>query len=960
MKTNRIVIRLALAVLFLGNCFGAVCAEESNELKWAEENIQAGRYAEALTQLIKAIDAAKPNTPAKGEIVFKLASVMRITGKYDEGIKLTEEASKGDYPNLKAINCLRGELLTEVGRYADAVKVFDALIAQDGKYHRAWAMRQQAGIALGDKELSKKTADYFFDLYQKNTDYYNSDKVADPMDLAYIGLGLQDENPKDAFEVGFMLAEGLFEARKEFNAEAVLWTADLAFNKYNFAEAASRYQAALKARPNLPDAAVGLAKVILEVKHDVKQVETLLQKALEVNPKHVDALLTLAEIDVQEDKMKEAKEYCERALAVNPNSVQALAMQAFYHHDLKELDKEAAVEKKVLELFPKSAEYYCRVGELIESKRGFEEAPAYYRKAMALDPAYWRSMYLLGMNTSRIGASGEMEGKKLLQAAFKKNKFNVWAANMILVLKKMVGEEAEDYKPEYVETKTKHFTIKIHERDAPILTPYVEEWAEAAYERQKALFGFEPKGPLTITLCATFTDQAARTVGLPNLGALGVCFGKFCTVVSPNESRREKHPPFNWRKVLEHEFGHVMTLQMSEYRVPRWYTEAFSTFIEDDSRIGSDHMMIDAIAKDQLKPIEKLNEYFRENMLMAYVHGRYVIEYIDKLGGWEAHRKALKMFAEGKKPEEVLPAVTGKSLAELNEGQFKFVKDYFQNVRLRPTYDQADIAKLEAAAQTQGAPAKALADLAIFYLNQRKFPRAEALAKKALETDANYVDAINVMGVIAYEKKDYESAKERFAKSTSIDSDRSFMAWHRLGMIYKKEGRTTKAIEALETARKLYPRYVGDENPYYVLPELYLDMEPPQEEKAMQVWRDAVKVNTEDPKAAEEGMKMAIELKDWKSAAFFGEAHVEVDPYKKEVHMKLGRVFEELKEPAKAAREYQVATAIDEKDVDAFVKLAKLRLALGQREEAIRALNAALDIDATHAGAKALKAEMGL
>src|SRR5690606_10328999 len=131
--------------------------------------------------------------------------------------------------------------------------------------------------------------------------------------------------------------------------------------------------------------------------------------------------------------------------------------------------------------------------------------------------------------------------------------------------------------PRYATSKTEHFIYKYHDSEIEILKPYLEEWSEEAWQKQTKLFGFEPEGPLTIELCHSFQDQAARTVGLPNLGALGVCFGKLCTVVSPREAKN--HQPFNWRKVMEHEFCHVMTLQMSQFRVPRWYTEAFSTYI---------------------------------------------------------------------------------------------------------------------------------------------------------------------------------------------------------------------------------------------------------------------------------------------------------------------------------------------------------------------------------------------
>ena len=59
------------------------------------------------------------------------------------------------------------------------------------------------------------------------------------------------------------------------------------------------------------------------------------------------------------------------------------------------------------------------------------------------------------------------------------------------------------------------------------------------------------------------------------IGALGVCFGRVVTMDSP-----QRTPPgeFQWEATLWHELGHVITLQMSNQRVPRWLTEGISVY----------------------------------------------------------------------------------------------------------------------------------------------------------------------------------------------------------------------------------------------------------------------------------------------------------------------------------------------------------------------------------------------
>jgi cellulose synthase operon protein C len=946
------------AFLFASTLMASVsfAGEAGEPLGWAKENLAAGKYTEAEALLTKALDETK-DPAARRDLLLAQIEVLRILGKLKEAHAFCDELLTLNDKDAVA-QSLKAELDFETGNYRAARERWDRLIAADRNNARAWALRARVLDLLSDSSALKETSDYFFNLYQSKADYFNSEEVKDPLELAYIGLGFKYENPKDAFEVGFLLAESLAKKRGVVEPEIWLWSAELAQEKYNFAFAEERYKQLAKLRPNDPDALAGLANIIYQTRHDLNECEKLLKEALKVNPNHVESNLLYAVIHLSEDRFEDGRKYVDTALAQNPNSIHALAMQYFYFFDTEQMDKAAEIEKRVLAMNPKCADFYCEIGEAMETKRGFNTAPEYYQKAIDVDKDNWRGYYCMGMNTSRQGAHGEEKGKELLEIAFRKNRFNLWARNMLTSLDKLIGDKQQDVKPTYVERRTKHFIIKSHAKDDPIVGPYLDIWAEAAYERQKKMFGYEPEGPLTIELCHSFQDQAARTVGLPNLGALGVCFGKLCTVVSPREGMNGSYPPFNWRKVLDHEYAHVMALQLSKFRVPRWYTEALSTLVEDDSRIQTDRMMVDAISRGELKDIDKINEYFRGNMIMAYVHGRYVLEYLAKNFGFEFHVKALKAFAEGRKLDVVLPEVSGKTMKELNDGQLQFVKDSFKDVRLRPSLALPDLVAIEAAAKAEGANAAALTEFAIANLMQRKNSLAEEYAKKALEKDPKWVDALNVLGSLAFDKRDFEGAKQFYMQSTAIDGDRSFTAWHRLGVIYKKEGRTTKAIEAFEKARANYPRYVGPDNPHHELPELYEEMEPPQMEKSLSVWRDAVKINTEDKEAALNGLKLAMKLKDYKSATEFAMTHIEIDPYVPEVHVKAGRAFAALGDFNSAAREFQVAAALNDKDVDSFVGLARARKELGETDAALKAVEAALEIDGTHAEAKALRDQL--
>jgi len=944
----------------------AHAAQKDDALAWGRENIAAGKYAEAETLLRAALPKLAEGGPEQRDAAFVLIEALRIQGKLKDAQEFCDALLKAK-PDDSAAVLFKAELDCETGNYRRAREAYDRVIAKEPANERAWALRSIVLRTLGDVQGLKKTADHFFDLYEAKKQYFNSEEVKDPLELAYVGLGFQQEDPKSAFETAYLIAEELVQARKADAPEVYLWSARLAHEKYHFGFAHQRYKALLQMRPRLPDALAGQAAIILQTMHKLDEVEKLLKEALAVNPNHVESHLLYAALQLEEDKHAEAKQHIDAALAVNPNEVQALALLAFYYLDVATPAKVAEIEKRALAVNPRCADFYCDIGELMENKRGFNLAPEYYKKALACDPDYWRGYYGLGMSTSRQGAQGEEEGKVLLNKAFSKNKFNLWASNMLKALDQIVGAKPEfgdpgSQAPTYVEIKTKHFTLKCFGKEASIVRPYLEEWAESAYERQKKLFGFEPQGPLTIELCHSMRIQAARTVGLPDLGALGVCFGKLCTIVSPQESKNENQPPFDWRKVLEHEFGHVMALQLSSFRVPRWYTEALSTYLEDDSRLQSDPMLIEAISKGSLKDLEHLNEYFRANPLMAYVHGRYIMEYLAKNFGFDAHVRALKLFAQGKKLAEVLAQVTGKSMQELDAGQLAFLKERLKELRPRPALDPAGLTLLEVAANKEDASAQAIADLAVARYAMRNPELAESLARKALGKDPKCLDALTLLGHLAYDRKDYEAARQRYqevvTQPSALRERAAFPAWLKLGVLCKKEGKTTQAIEAFEAARKVHPRYVGPDNPHHELPELYEALNPPQPEKALAVWREGVRINPEDAEAALKGLQAAMKLKDYKAALELAGAHTEVDPYKGEVHRLAGQAAMALKDYASAARELAVAVAVDDKDVESWVSLARARKELGQTDAARQAVQQALDVDGTSKEAKALREEL--
>ena len=76
----------------------------------------------------------------------------------------------------------------------------------------------------------------------------------------------------------------------------------------------------------------------------------------------------------------------------------------------------------------------------------------------------------------------------------------------------------------------------------------------------------------------------SRTLGLPGLGALGVCFGPVIAVDSP--SARPERRSSTGRRRFWHELAHTFTLGVTDHQVPRWFSEGLSVLEERRARPG--------------------------------------------------------------------------------------------------------------------------------------------------------------------------------------------------------------------------------------------------------------------------------------------------------------------------------------------------------------------------------------
>jgi hypothetical protein len=141
------------------------------------------------------------------------------------------------------------------------------------------------------------------------------------------------------------------------------------------------------------------------------------------------------------------------------------------------------------------------------------------------------------------------------------------------------------------------------------------------------------------------------------------------------DSPRARTPgEFSGRKTLWHELTHVITLQMSNNRIPRWLTEGISVWQEAQARPdwGRETTVPFAQALEQGKPLKlrNLNEGFQDPQLivLSYYQASQVVDYLVKTYGEAKLRAFVKSFAGGLDTEAALKQTYGVGIDQVQTG----------------------------------------------------------------------------------------------------------------------------------------------------------------------------------------------------------------------------------------------------------------------------------------------------
>ncbi|MGI8604701.1 MAG: tetratricopeptide repeat protein [Verrucomicrobiales bacterium] len=580
--------------------------------------------------------------PAFGAADIDQASQMFKAGNYVELVKWAEQAVLEE-DSAEKWHALRIHGLLTVGRYADAL---EAVTQAQEKFPQSLSLRwlaREVFLANGQPAAAAKKVEELVQAMSIRSWAYR-----DAMSLVVFGkaLLLEDTDPKLVLEKIFAVAQKVdAKAREPYLARG-----DLALEKHDFALAARAFREGIEQFPNDPDLLCGLARAYAG--SDRNEMLKSLEAALRANPHHLRSLLEMADHQVDGEDYAGAAVQLDKVLAVNPHHPEAWAYHAVLAHLKSDASAEKSARSKALQFWPANPLVDHLIGRKLSQKYRFAEGAAHQRRALEFDPGFLRARAQLASDLLRLG--DEDEGWKLAAEVHDEDAYDVAAFNLLALRDSMASG--------FATLKDDDFTVRMSQREAAIYGQQVLKLLGAARKKLSAKYGFEVARPTIVEIFPQPKDFGVRTFGMPdNPGYLGVCFGR---VITANSPASRQGAPVNWQAVLWHEFCHVVTLQMTRNKMPRWLSEGISVYEERQANPAwGEHMTPqyrEIILKgDDLTPLSRLSAAFLApksplHLQFAYFESSLVVEFIIDRFGIGSLKAVLADLAEGREINQSL------------------------------------------------------------------------------------------------------------------------------------------------------------------------------------------------------------------------------------------------------------------------------------------------------------------
>jgi tetratricopeptide (TPR) repeat protein len=583
------------------------------------------------------------------------------SGHYEEAEKFAREQVERGIWNERWPRLLIQCQLTR-GKYAEAMPVYEAAIK---RYPTSLSLRMQGWEVLrynNRADEASEAKNQILRLLQSSSSRYASRDNLVAAGRYFAAMG------EDARQILQLFYDRVREADPQY-LDAYVATAELALEKGDFKVAAdtlAQAQRLIESR----DPQVDYLLARSWESSDAEKATAALERALQLNPKHVPSLLLRAHNAIDGEQYDAAETILGQIVAINPHQQEAWALRAVIAHLRGDDEQEAVLRQTALSHWKDNPRVDHWIGLKLSQKYRFEEGAAYQRKAIEMDALFTPARFQLAQDLLRLGHDDV--GWELARLVADEDQYNVVAHNLITLSERL---------KQFTILESDGIQVRMDSHEAAVYGDAVMQLLREAQEVLCRKYEVQPRAPIVVEIFPEQKDFAIRTFGLPGgAGFLGVCFGRVITANSP-ASQGER--PSNWRSVLWHEFCHVVTLEKTRNRMPRWLSEGISVY-EERQRDGSWGETITPVYRqmllaDDLTPVSQLSAAFLSppspvHLQFAYYQSSLVIEFLVAQHGLDAIKQILDDLGNGLNINDALVRSVG-SLEKLDAQFAQFARE---------------------------------------------------------------------------------------------------------------------------------------------------------------------------------------------------------------------------------------------------------------------------------------------
>jgi tetratricopeptide (TPR) repeat protein len=368
-------------------------------------------------------------------------------------------------------------------------------------------------------------------------------------------------------------------------------------------------------------------------------------------------------IALREIEGQQAIEELSPALTLYPTQRRLLALRAAAHAvAFDDASMKAALE--VLDdLAPGTPEGYLAAGDVLALARQYADAANVLQEASKRAPGWAEPAVELGL--SELQAGNLAAARAALEHAEALDRSNVRANNSLVLLRELDA---------YTTIENDNFIVRYKPGSDELLAKEMLPQLDKIFARvtgdKPGGIRFRPPQKTVIELYPNHRWFSTRITGMPALHTFAAATGPVIAMEAPRSGPGHLVGPYDWPRVVQHEYVHTVTLARTKNRLPHWFTEASAVYLEDAPMDWNTVQMLTGVIKrGGLFDFDTINIKFIRprkpiERSQAYMQGAWMYAYMIERFGEETPLKLMDLYAQGVREEKAFGTVLGVTRAE--------------------------------------------------------------------------------------------------------------------------------------------------------------------------------------------------------------------------------------------------------------------------------------------------------